>query len=124
MTPGEAIRAALAADATVVGLVAARIYPNLIPQGTLPPAIVYQVVSDVPENAFTGNASDRLHGCRVQVDCWSKTYLEAQTIAAAVDAVLSGQQSQSLSIWLEARRDSYDNEAVLHRVSCDFAVWL
>ncbi len=123
MTTGEAIRAVLVADAAVAALVGADVFPALMPQGTQPPAIVYSVISSVPENSLTGTASTRLSQFRVQVDCYAKTYLEAHAVAEAVDSVLDAQSSPNLSIWRESSRDDYDNEAELHRVSMDFGVW-
>lgn len=128
MTVGEAIRAALVADATVAGLVGGRIYPALMPQGTVEngsgPAIVYTVASDVPQNALTGDSTTRMVNARVQIDAYSKTYLEAHLVAAAVDAVVSALATPALSAWREVSRDLYDNEAQLHRVSADFSVWV
>ncbi len=121
-TLGEAVRAKLVADPTVASLVVARVFPNLMPQGGAQPAIVYQVVSEVPENALTGDSTTRLVTARLQVDCYAKTYLEAHAVADAVDAVLSALSSPDLSAWREVSRDLYDNEAQLHRVSTDFTV--
>ncbi len=122
MTTGEAIRAVLVADAAVAALVSTRVFPSLIPQGSTMPAIVFAVVSDVPENALTGDSTTRLVNARVQIDCYSKTYLEAHAVSAAVDVVLSALSSPDLSAWREISRDLYDDEAQLHRVSMDFAV--
>ncbi len=122
-TTGEAIRTQLAADATVTALLAGRMFPAVAPQGTITPFLVYQVISDVPENTFMGDSSNRLSNFRVQIDCYSKSYLEAHAAAAAVDAVLSAIDSPDLSCWRESSRDLYDDEAQLHRVSSDFSVW-
>jgi hypothetical protein len=86
---GEAIRTELVADTAVTTLVGQQIYPNLAPQGTVPPYVVYTVISNVPSNTFTGAASDRLNEIRMQVDCYAKKYLDAQAIAEAVDNVIS-----------------------------------
>jgi len=125
MSIGDSIFQALSADATVTGLVGARIYPNRIPQGPRSisyTAIVYQVVSDVPQNAFTGDASTRLRNARVQIDCYAKLYDDAQAVADAVDLVVT--TVASLKGWTETRRDLYDDEAQLHRVSMDVFVWV
>jgi hypothetical protein len=123
MSTGESIRAVLIADPTTAGLVAARIYPSLMPQGTTLPVIVYQVISEVPENSIGGTSAGRLTGSRIQIDCYATTYRAAHAVADAVDVVLSALESPDLSAWREGSRDFYDNEAQLHRVSLDFAVW-
>jgi hypothetical protein len=123
MSPGEAIRAVLIADPTVAGLVGARIYPSLMPQGPTLPAIVYQVISEVPESSLAGTSVGRLTASRLQIDCYATTYLAAHALADAVDVVISALSSPDLSAWRESSRDLYDNEAQLHRCSLDFAVW-
>ena len=122
---GEAVYSALSADGTVSGLVGTRIYPNVMPEGSDLPAVVYSVISDVPENSFTGAYADRLRGARVQVDCYARpstaggAYRQAETLAEAVDACLTSQ----LTCWREVSRDLYDDVTQYHRVSIDFAVW-
>jgi hypothetical protein len=119
---GSAVFSALSGDATVAGLVGTKIYPSKMPQGPRASdykAIVYLVVSDVPANAITGDASNRLRNARVQVDCYAKRYEDAQTLAEAVDAVAT----VALNGWRETSRDIYDDEAELHRVSMDVLLW-
>lgn len=119
----ELLRAKLAADATVAGLVGTKIFPAVAPQGTVPPFIVCLEVSDVPENTLTGDASSTLRGVRVQIDCYAKSYSDAQAVADAVDAVVAALSTPQLSAWRELSRDLYDTEAKLHRVSMDVMVW-
>jgi hypothetical protein len=127
MNTGEVIFGVLSADPSVAYLVGTRIYPNVAPQGPRPTdsytAIVYQVISDVPQNAFTGDATDRLRNARVQIDCYARQYKDVQAIADAVDKVISALSRPDLSAWRESSRDYYDNEAQLHRVSMDVNVW-
>lgn len=122
MTTGEAIVAALAANPAVVALVGAKIFPNVAPQGTVAPWVVYSVISDIPENALTGDASTRIASIRLQVDAYSKTYLGAHAIADAIDQALTQLLPPELAVWREVSRDLYDNEAQLHRVEAEFFV--
>ncbi len=123
-TTVEAIRTVLAANTAVAALVSGRIFPSLMTQGATMPVIVLSVVSDVPENALTGDSSSRLVSVRLQVDAYAKTYLEAHAVADAVDAVLSAlaNPAPGLSAWRESSRDEYDNEAQLHRAGADYFV--
>ncbi len=123
MTTGEAIRAVLAADATLTALVGTKIFPNLAPQGTVPPFVVYQQISGVPQNRLTGGSVGRLTEFRMQLDSYARTYLEAHSVADAVDAVMSALESPDLAAAPGAARDLYDDVAMLHRVSADFSVW-
>jgi hypothetical protein len=121
---GNLVFGALSGDATVVALVSTRIYPNKMPEGPRPAgfkAIVFSVISDVPTNAVTGSAANRLRAARVQVDCYAKEYDDAEAVAEAVDAVMTA--PAGLAGWREVSRDLYDDEAELHRVSMDIDLW-
>lgn len=123
MSTADAVFTALSNDATVTTLVGKRIYPNKMPQGPRAStftAIVFQVVSDVPANALTGSSADRLRNARVQIDCYAKVYEDAQTLADAVDAVVT----TTLNGWREVSRDLYEDEPELHRVQMDALLWL
>jgi len=122
-TLGEVIRSALANDAAVVALVGTKIFPNVAPQGTLAPWIVYIEVSAVPENSFTSAVATQLVNSRLQVDCYAKQYLEAHAIGDAVNAVLSALATADVAIWRTLSRDLYDNDAQLHRVSTEFSAF-
>lgn len=118
----ETIRTELAAAPGVTDLVGTRMYPNLMPQGVALPAIVYSVISDTPENTFTGTSADRLNSTRVQIDCYAVKYLDAHAVAEAVDLVVSNLSRHDLTGAREGKRDLYDDESQLHRVSLDFVI--
>lgn len=122
MTVLELVRAELVASAAVTALVATRIYPNKAEQGCARPYLVMTVPSDVPLNTVDGAAATRLHNARVQVDAYAVTYLVARQVAAAVVAVVADLARHDLAGYLNAKRDLYDDEAQLHRVSMDFLV--
>jgi len=123
MIVGAAIRDVLLASAEVQALVGARIYPNKLPQGVTLPAVVFSVVDDVPQNAITGATADRLVETRLQVDCYSTSYVEAHTLAAAIDLVVTSLDRVDLAAWRLTSRDLYEDETRLHRVALDFSVW-
>lgn len=123
MTTIETIRAELAANGTLTGLVGTRIYPQVLAQEATVPAIVLSVVSEVPQNTLTGT-TERLRMSRVQVDCYATTYLGAHQVADAADAVLSALMRHDLSAQRENFQDIYDDAAQLHRVSSDYLVAL
>jgi hypothetical protein len=131
MTAGEAVYSVLTGDAGVSAIVGNRIFPGVIPEGSLLPVIVYSVISDVPENSLTGSVATRAVNARVQVDCYARPtsaggggYAQVQALAAAVDSALASQSSQTISAWREISRDLFDNETQYHRVSMDFSLWL
>jgi hypothetical protein len=123
VSPGQAVRDVLVADPTVAGLVAGRVYPGLIPPRAAFPAIVFTVVSQVPEETFEGTAATALVDSRVQIDCYAKSYDDAQKLAEAVDDALTELDDQLLRVVRLDSRDLFDDELLLHRVSTDFSVW-
>ncbi|MEZ4684198.1 MAG: DUF3168 domain-containing protein [Caldilineaceae bacterium] len=115
----ELLFEALTNDATVVGLVTARVYPHKLPQSPTLPAVTYQLVSRVPTEANT-----ELFDCRVQLDCWSGTYAGATTLAIAVLNALrfyrKGDGGNTLlSIYDSNYIDDYDDEREIYRVIVD-----
>lgn len=120
---GQLIFQKLSGDATVASLVGTRIYPNKAREGDTGARIVYSVITDVPQNTLDGSVGTRLRSIRLQVDCYAPTYQLAAQVADAVDTVLGNLESPSLNAWRENSTDLYDDEAKLHRVLQEYAVW-
>jgi hypothetical protein len=113
MAVGEEIRALILASPAVVEKVVGRVFPAKLPQTVTFPAVRYLVVDDIPSRSFDGPGA--LRRGRVQVDAFAKKYLDAQALADALEGALEGSE------WsLVARRDGYEDETELHRVSLDF----
>lgn len=122
MSPGEAVRAALVANGTLMALVGGRIYAGRMPQNVTLPAVVYTGISNVPEETFESQPATVLSNARVQVDCYAARYEVAHQVAEVVDDVLSALSGDMTASRLDSR-DIYENETSLHRVSVDFSVW-
>lgn len=117
----EDVITALEADATVVSLLASRIYPNIRPSGPLVlPFAVYNVVSQSIENALAESAQTRLKHTRLQVDVYGTTYVSTRAAATAIENVLANLPGPDLTGFKDGERDLYDNETSLHRVSTDY----
>ena len=80
------IIARLNAVAAVTGLVSNRIYADTLPDGTTLPAIIYQIVSDVPYELLIVDTD--LYRCRVQFTIISDTKAETISIADALKTAL------------------------------------
>ena len=77
--------ALLRADATVAGLVGARIYPLKVPEPTVYPCLSYQVVSASPESTL----DSRERGSkRIQFDAWGTSYGDCKRVLLAAKKVL------------------------------------
>lgn len=122
MSPGEKVKAKLAADAAVIAIVEDRIYPNVLPAEVQLPALVYFVVDSVPQSSMDGVASGALANARVQVDMYSRDYDEVHDLAEKVTDVVDAERV-SFTAWEIDTRDLWDVELQAHRVSRDFAIW-
>jgi len=129
-TIGPILFSVLSADVATQALVGTRIYPNEIPQGAQLPAIVYHVVSDIPESSFTGRVETTTSSARVQIDCHARAlgsvgaYAGAHAVAACVLNVIGNLARSDLSGFVDsAARDIYDNATQYHIVQQDFTIW-
>jgi len=122
------IRARLVADATIAALAKSgsvtRIYALFLPQDPTLPAITYQRISGPRIQEL--NAATEWGRARIQYDCWSTTYLGAQTLAAAVRRSLNGHVGKlatlKVGIRLDNERDLYEDELNIFRISQDYTV--
>ncbi len=99
-----------------------RIFPEVMVEDCLKPAVVYTVISDIPLNSLAGFTSGKSNA-RVQVDVYSFSYAEAQEVADAVESLLGAYVSVGFSSLQVSRRDLYENNTRLHRVSMDHSIW-
>lgn len=128
----------LSNDAGVIAIAGTRIYPLVIPQqvyteSTKQPCLVYTIDTEAREVLFEGS-SDLVRGL-VQIDCYARSYSQAQSLAAAVrDCLLdfTGTISSNTSpitsvrvkkIFLDGENNLMDEEPGLYRVMQRFIVW-
>lgn len=114
---GATLYSLLSGNAGVAALVGTRIYPQVRPQADPLPALVYTVVDDIPAGSLAGWTSG-LSNARVQIDAYAKGYIAAETLADAVRTALA---TSTLPM---SRRDGYEDETQLYRVSQDFSMWV
>jgi hypothetical protein len=102
-------------------LVGTRIYPNRLPDNPTLPACVYQRISTLNHLA-SGDVP--LIRARMQIDCWSDSYVTAGNVAVQVHAALDMASSSGLEASIpEDEDDMYDTDAQLHRKRIDFFIW-
>lgn len=93
---GTAVRGVIAAASGVSTLVSTRVYPDVLPQGCVLPAIRYAVISDRSEQHMTAGAA--LAEADVQVDCYAQTRLSANSLANTVRLALARYKGTSASV--------------------------
>lgn len=114
----------LSADSAVTAVIGTdpvRVYPLTLPQDSLMPSAVQTIVSDVPTVSLDGYSN--LRNTRVQLDVYAKTYDAGQDLADLVEDTLSFDNGPTISSRRVGRRDSYEDEPELHRVSLEFSLW-
>lgn len=78
----------LSNEPSITDLVGTRIYPLLLPTNGTFPAVTYQIVGGNSTPTLDTTGSQKI---RLQIDCWSDTYLSAATVRAAVTRFLTNQ---------------------------------
>ncbi len=111
----------LAGDGTLWGLVPDRIQPVVRKFGAALPAITYQVVAFVPNNALAGTTDAGGH-YRVQLDCWAISYNAAMALAAALKARMNTAAASFRSV-LNLEQDLFEEQSKTYRVLLDFSCW-
>jgi hypothetical protein len=86
MTIDEALYTYLSTYAGLISLLSTRVYPEVLPQNVIYPAIVYQQI-DGDRVHVMGNDSN-LANTEWQLTCWGDTITSARAIAAQLRAAL------------------------------------
>lgn len=100
-------------------LVSSRVYPDVTPDSPVFPLIVYQGVSTLVAEYLESQIANK-DNCRVQVWVWSKTRLEASSIARlARVALVTGLKATTYpgSAW------EYNETLKLYGNRTDYSVW-
>lgn len=115
----------MSAEATVftvlTSLVSGRVYPDVAPEGSALPRIVYQQVGGVAEVFTEGALPDKENG-RMQIACWATTRAAAVALAQQVEATLvatTAFQAEPLG----ARSSVYEEDTKLFGARQDFSIW-
>ncbi len=116
----------LSGYANLTALVLARIYPKVIPQDCLLPAVEFQKISETPEHAMGSDPSIRQS--RIQVSAFAETYSEVKAVSAQIKAALSRYSGTSSGtviqdIFFEGDYDLYEPDTGIYHAPSDFIVW-
>lgn len=101
-------------------LVDGRVFPIIVPEASLKntPYIVWQIISDVPENTIDGYTGHEW--VRVQIDVYDKYYDAAVQLGHDVVATLD-ENIQTTDYF--GTEQTFDTEAKLFRQSIDIGLW-
>jgi hypothetical protein len=94
MKVGLALNSLLTGDSAVSTLVGSKVYPELAPEGTALPYLVYSVVSNTPSDAKDGTPIDE---AQVEIFSVANSYGNANDLADKVRAALD-RKSASVSV--------------------------
>lgn len=120
-TLGERLYAIIAGAPAVAAIVGTQVYPMRAPQTVRAPFVVFTVVDEAPVNSLGGHTTGRTQA-RVQVDAWSPSDVQAWQLAEAVSDLFARRTDLWLSSTVNQRRQGFDDEAELFRVSTDLMV--
>lgn len=100
-----------------VASVSGRVYPMIMPQDCVKPAIVYSVVN----NGDQQNLNDRetYQEIRFQIDIYANSYMEAQTISTEVKSDLYDYEHFPYGL---NSRDGFDSDTELFRQIIEFKI--
>ncbi|MBI4916873.1 MAG: DUF3168 domain-containing protein [Acidobacteria bacterium] len=121
----SSLRLRLIASGALYALVGDRIYRQLLPPGVTLPAVSYNVVSDIGEQAYTGPVG--LRAARVQFSAWAETPEVADELGRIIRQTLDGFHGALGSVSFGGIHhvntvDLHDAEAQLYHVAVDFRV--
>jgi hypothetical protein len=119
----DLLKAHLQADTAIAALVADRIYPETIPQGSVIPAITYTVISGEPRNSLDGFTS-KLVNYRVQLDCWCAGYRDAAALALLLRDRINTASTNLTGLCTSAPAAAdFESETKRHRRNLDASFW-
>ncbi len=125
MTISQALRAFLLARPSIVALVGARIYPQILPQKPTYPAITYAQASGVRLRILEGPAGRARP--RISINSWADTHETMDAVADAVRAALDGYAGPMGdlnvgSVVLDNEFETFEEEARMHRKLQDYII--
>lgn len=124
----EAVKARLGAVSGVTSLISTRVYPVKLPQSATLPAVTYQRVSTIRENAMA--ADPGVARTRLQVTCAADSYSGLKAVTEAVRAALQRYRGTVggvvvLDVFLDNETDLFgeeENDAGVYLTAQDFIV--
>lgn len=128
------LREFLLDDSGIAAVVSDRVFPIILKQGEKRASIVYQRISGLGDHNMQQPTG--LNRPRYQIDCWSLTTAEANSLANLVKERIDGFRGEMpygtnspqsfvtvLGVFFTDEREDYDAASMLYRVSRDYLIW-
>lgn len=107
--------------ATLRGLVADRVFPDVAPEGTARPYCTYQQVGGAAVNFTDGGIPSKRNG-RYQINCWSDSRPQAALLARSVESALRPVPTLLTTV-LGGPVAEYEEDTKLFGTRQDFSFW-
>lgn len=102
-----------------------RLYPLVLPESPIMPAVVYQEIDAVP--AYSHDGDSAMEQVRMQFKCWANTLLMAKQVKAVLKRALSGfsgyMGGEEVVSFIEGGSSGLDGETGLSYVLLDAMMW-
>lgn len=110
----------------LVGTTPPRIWPVLLPQNPVYPAVTYQVIS--AERTSAMGADTGLRQTRIQVSSWAPKYADVKAVKEQVRAALQRWRGTVLGVvvqdtFIENESDFFDPEIPMYHSPIDVMIW-
>lgn len=117
----EAVQAVLAEYTDLTDVVSDRIYPIILPQDVVYPAVTSEKISGVPLSTMADSTSRGVENYRIRLSAWAKTLKEAQAVSDEIlVAMKSSAAFEAVPVF---DQDFHETEPRVYRVVIDFSVW-
>ena len=114
------LRNTLLGSTALTAIVGNKVFPMVMPQGTLLPAVSFQKISGVPANCLYGPTG--LEEITVQIDAWAMSLSVVKNMAKAIRAVMPT-TGVTWGARLTMDEDLFDAEAKVYRICMSYDVW-
>lgn len=115
----SAIYTALTNDATVTGLIGARVYPVIAPQNITKPYAVFRRITGLSVNGLDGELGTT--NGRFEINVYAETYAQTKIISEAIKEAMKSSSLRSVLIYDQDL--DYEEEVELYRLMLEFRVW-
>jgi hypothetical protein len=113
----ESLFTLLSTAAQITALCGTRIYPAVLPEKAILPAIHYLFVGG---SSQATNDTYGVQEYRVEVNCWGNSYNDAVTLRHAVIATLAQYRDANMFIRFLMNRDLFEHDALQYRAIAEF----